>query len=124
MSITTPLTRSTTDLPAPATGRDRALDGPVELAELLAEVGTVVEALPADRLDARSTTLAALAAHLVDGAREAGVREARFTPSRDTGVTLTLRTLGRLAARTVGGRHHLDAARAGRIRDLTARIAA
>ena len=123
MSTATPLTRtSPTTAPSPAVDNARPA-APVGLADLLAEVGTVVEALPGDRIDALSAPLAALTAHLVDGARVAGA-SVGFTPSRDTSSTLSLRTLGRLAAGTAGSTYPVDAVRAQRVRDLTARLAA
>src|SRR4051812_42188554 len=121
MSTTTSLTRtSSPTAPSPAVDRARPGD-PVGLGDLLAEVGTVVEALPGDRIEALSAPLAALTAHLVDGARVAGAHAA-FAPSRETPSTLSLRTLGRLAAGTAGSYYAVDAVRAQRVRDLTARL--
>jgi hypothetical protein len=88
------------------------------LAVLLTEVGTATDTLPPEHLDRLAVKLAALASHLVDGARDAGAPATGFTPSGVTPAVLSLRTLGRLAARTAGGDYRLDAVRTRRIRDL------
>jgi hypothetical protein len=98
--------------------------GSVSLAELLVEVGATIDALPSSRISEASPTIAAVTAHLVDGAHEAGADGGQFTPSRETVTTLSLRTLGRLATRTAGHEVRLDQARARRIRDLVADLAA
>lgn len=98
--------------------------GSASLAELLAEVGMTIDALPTSRIGQVSTQIAAVAAHLVDGTHEAGADGGKFTPSRETVTTLSLRTLGRLATRTAGHEIRLAPARAQRVRDLVAELAA
>jgi hypothetical protein len=122
--------------PIAARSTSRLSDSPgsTSLAELLAEVGMAIEALPTTLITSRSAGIAALTAHLVDGARAAsangdvdggrgrsvsgGRSGAGFTPSRETPATLSLRTLGRLATRTAGHDVQLDATRATRVRTL------
>jgi hypothetical protein len=96
--------------------------GPTSLAELLAEAGLAIDALPTTRLDAVSGQIAAITAHLMDGARAAGADGGEFTPSRTTPGLLSLRALGRLSTRTVGQDVPLDAVRADRIRGLIAAL--
>ena len=98
--------------------------GSVSLAELLTEVGMSIDALPSSRIGEVSTQIAAVTAHLVDGAHEAGADGGLFTPSGETVTTLSLRTLGRLATRTAGREVRIPAPRAQRIRDLVADLAA
>jgi len=98
--------------------------GSTSLAELLAEVGMTIDALPTSRIDEVGTQIAAITAHLVDGAHEAGADAGPFTPSRETVPTLSLRALGRLATRTAGHEVRLFPARAQRVRDLVADLAA
>jgi hypothetical protein len=98
--------------------------GSTSLAELLAEVGMTIDALPTNRIGQVSTQIAAVTAHLVDGAHEAGADGGTFIPSRETVTTVSLRTLGRLATRTAGHEVQLASARAQRVRDLVAEIAA
>jgi len=101
-----------------------ASPGPTSLAELLAEVGMTIDALPSSRIGEVSTQIAAVTAHLVDGAHEAGADGGAFTPSRETVTTLSLRALGRLATRTAGHEVQLAPARVQRVRDLVAELAA
>lgn len=96
----------------------------LSLADLLADAGTAIDALPADRIEQASAQIAAITSHLVDGAREAGAGDGSFAPSRETATVLSLRALGRLAARTAGHDVRLDASRARRIRDLVGALAA
>ena len=98
--------------------------GSTSLAELLAEVGMTIEALPTSRIGQVSPQIAAVTAHLVDGAHEAGADGGAFTPSRETVTTLSLRALGRLATRTAGHEINLAPARVQRVRDLVAELAA
>jgi len=98
--------------------------GSTSLAELLAEVGMTIDALPTNRITQISPQIAALTAHLVDGAHEAGAEGGVFTPARDTAAVLSLRALGRLATRTAGSEIRLASARAQRVRDLVDEIAA
>ena len=96
--------------------------GPTSLAELLAEAGLAIDALPTARIDSAAGEIAAITAHLMDGARAAGADGGEFTPSRATAGTLSLRALGRLATRTAGQDVPLDAVRADRIRGLIAAL--
>jgi hypothetical protein len=98
--------------------------GSASLAELLAEVGMTIDALTTNRITQVSPQIAAVTANLVDGAHEAGADGGLFTPSRETVTTLSLRALGRLATRTAGSEIRLAPARAQRVRDLVAEIAA
>jgi hypothetical protein len=98
--------------------------GSTSLAELLAEVGLTIDALSTNRIGEVSPQIAAITAHLVDGAHEAGADGGKFTPSRETITTLSLRTLGRLATRTAGQEVSLPSARVQRVRDLVAELAA
>jgi len=98
--------------------------GSTSLAELLAEVGMTIDALPTSRIDEVGTQLAAITAHLVDGAHEAGAEAASFTPSRETAPTVSQRVLGRLSTRTAGQEFQLFPTRAQRVRDLVADLAA
>jgi hypothetical protein len=98
--------------------------GSTSLAELLAEVGMTIDALSTSQIAQVSPQIAAVTAHLVDGAQEAGADGGVFTPSRETVTTLSLRTLGRLATRTAGHEFRLAPARAQRVRDLVAELAA
>jgi hypothetical protein len=98
--------------------------GSASLADLLAEAGTTIDALPTTRIGQVSPQIAAVTAHLVDGAHEAGADGGVFIPSGETVTALSLRTLGRLAARTAGHEFRLAPTRAQRIRDLVAELAA
>jgi hypothetical protein len=123
MGITYSITREpvgTAPIPTPLSDST----GSTSLAELLVEVGLTIEALPADRIETASAQLAAITAHLVDGAHEAGADGGLFTPSRQTISTLSLRTLGRLAARTISQDVPLQPVRVARIRTLLATLAA
>jgi hypothetical protein len=90
--------------------------GSTSLADLLEAAGAAIDALPTGGLETRSAHLAALAAHLVDGANEAG--GGLFVPTGGTAPILSLRALGRLAARTAGHEIVLRPGRASRIRTL------
>lgn len=94
------------------------------LADLLIGAGTAIESLPPGRIDHLADRIAALTAHLIDGAAEAGVRAGEFTPGRGTPAVLSLRALGRLAARTAGTDVVVDEARARRIAELTRELTA
>jgi hypothetical protein len=95
-----------------------AASATVGLADLLAEVGTTIEALPSDQLV--PATLATLTAHLVDGAGS----PLTFAPERTTPAIVSLRALGVLAARTAGTEVSFPAARAAKVRTLLADLAA
>lgn len=112
---------TTLSLPlAPASSRvpAQAGAGSVGLAELLAEVGTALEPLAVESLP--RGPLAALTAHLVDGA---GTQLA-LTPEGTSPAIVSLRALGVLAARTAGTEVAFPATRAAKVRalltDLTA----
>jgi hypothetical protein len=117
------ITYSITQVPFGAT-RLRESIGATSLADLLAEVGRTVDALPANVIEQSSVQLAAITAHLVDGAHQVGADGGLFTPSRDTNSTLSLRTLGRLATRTAGHDVQLDSIRVERVRSLLAELGA
>jgi hypothetical protein len=124
MGTTYSLTRGTVGTAPIATAPLSASPGSTSLAELLAEVGTTIDALPTSRIGQVSAQIAAVTAHLVDGAHEAGADGGVFTPSRETVTTLSLRALGRLAARNAGHDVLLPQARVERVRDLVAELAA
>ena len=98
--------------------------GSASLAELLAEVGMTIDALPTSRIGEVSPQIAAVTANLVDGAHEAGADGGVFVPHGGTGTTLSLRALGRLATRTAGHEIRLAPARAQRVRELVSELAA
>lgn len=124
MSTTYPVAHELHDVATIDTAPLSASTGFASLADLLAEVGTAIDALPSSQVNEASTGIAAVTANLVDGAHEAGADGGLFTPSRETTTTVSLRTLGRLATRTAGREVQLAPARAQRIRDLIADLTA
>ena len=114
MSTTFSLPLAPAAVPAPA----EFATEPVTLADLLTEVGTAVEPLPVGSLPAG--TLAALTAHLVDGAGA----PTTLTPERTTSPIMSLRALGVLAARTAGTTTSFPPARAAKVRALLAELTA
>lgn len=124
MSTTYPVARELDAAAAIDTTPARAATGSISLAELLAEVGMAIDALPSSQVNEVSPRIAVVTANLVDGAHEAGADGGLFTPSRETTSTVSLRALGRLATRTAGREVQLAPARAQQIRDLIAELAA
>ena len=124
MGTTFSLTREPVGTASIETAPQATSPGSTSLAELLTEVGASIDALPSSRIELVSGQIAAVTAHLIDGTHEAGADGGRFTPSRESAATLSLRALGRLATRTAGQDIALNPDRVQRVRDLVAELAA